>query len=66
MRQCADLGQAVGLARYGQLFAAAKDDEALERDFVSYIMERLPGAKMANGVEQYKPLYKIKVRVRSD
>ncbi|GFR45974.1 hypothetical protein Agub_g7446 [Astrephomene gubernaculifera] len=58
VRQCADMGQAVGMARYGQLFAAAKDDEASETHFVSYIMERLPGAQ-AGGVENFKPLYRL-------
>ncbi|GIL88348.1 hypothetical protein Vretifemale_16313 [Volvox reticuliferus] len=58
VRQCADLGQAVGMARYGQLFAAAKDDEEKETNFVSYIMERLPGAQ-TGGVENIKPLYRL-------
>lgn len=58
VRQCADMGQAIGLAKYGQMFAAAYDDEAHEVAFRSYIMERLPGAK-PGGVENYKPLYKI-------
>jgi hypothetical protein len=58
VRQCADIGQAVGLARYGQLFAAARDDEATETHFVSYIMERLPGAQ-TGGVENVKPLFKL-------
>lgn len=33
VRQCADMGQAVGMAKYGQLFAAAYDDEAQETHF---------------------------------
>lgn len=58
VRQCADMGQAVGMARYGQLFAAAYDDEATETYFRSYVMERLPGAA-PGGTEPYKALYKI-------
>ncbi|KXZ52384.1 hypothetical protein GPECTOR_9g428 [Gonium pectorale] len=58
VRQCADIGQAVGMARYGQLFAAAKDDEVNEVHFVSYIVERLPGAQ-TGGVENFKPLYRL-------
>ncbi|GLI71643.1 hypothetical protein VaNZ11_016917 [Volvox africanus] len=58
VRQCADMGQAVGMARYGQLFAAAKDDEEKETHFMSYIMERLPGAQ-TGGVENFKPLYRV-------
>ncbi|KAG2441932.1 hypothetical protein HXX76_003537 [Chlamydomonas incerta] len=58
VRQCADLGQAVGMARFGQLQAAAFDDEVHETGFFSYIMERLPGAQ-SGGVENLKPLFKL-------
>lgn len=58
VRQGADLGQAVGMAKYGQLVAAAYDDEATETYFRSYIMEQLPGEGPDN-VVNLKPLFKI-------
>lgn len=58
VRQCADLGQAVGLAKYGQLHVAAYDDEENETDFRSYVVERL-GAPEPGGEEAFKPLFKI-------
>ncbi|KAG2488992.1 hypothetical protein HYH03_012432 [Edaphochlamys debaryana] len=59
VRQCADLGHAPGMARYGQLFAAAYDDPEHETHFRSYILERLPGAQ-AGGVENCKPLFIVR------
>ncbi|KAG2451620.1 hypothetical protein HYH02_003401 [Chlamydomonas schloesseri] len=58
VRQCADLGQAVGMARFGLLHAAAFDDEVHETGFFSYILERLPGAQ-SGGIENLKPLFKL-------
>jgi hypothetical protein len=44
--------------RYGQLFNAAYDDEENEKDFASWIMERLPGAQ-TGGTEPFRPLFKV-------